>query len=122
MRPALRTLREAPARIDRLDAELQPMRALAAESRELRAAPPVGTAQAAAALQAATARLGAAGQLTLLGDRAMLRLDGVAAPALVAWLDEARATARARPLEAKLARGPAGGYSGTLTVGLGSGQ
>ncbi len=122
VRPALRTVREAPMRIDRLDAELRQMRALAAESRELRALPPVTATQAAAALQAATARLGAAGRLTLLGDRATLTLDGVQAAPLAAWLEEARGTARARPLEAQLARSPRGGYAGTLTVGLGSAQ
>ena len=122
VRPALRTMREAPAQIDRLDAELRRMQTLAAESRLLRAEPPIPPSQAGAALQAATARLGAAGRLALQGDRATLTLDGVQPPALAAWLDEARSTARARPLEAQLTRSPKGGYSGTLAVGLGSGR
>ena len=41
VQPALRTLRSAPAAIDKLDAELQQMQLLATESRALRAAPPV---------------------------------------------------------------------------------
>ena len=122
MRPALRTLREAPVRIDRLDAELRRMQSLAAESRVLRAAPPIPPSQATAALQAATTRLGPAGRLALQGDRATLTLDGVQPPALAAWLEEVRSTAHARPLEAQLTRTPKGGYSGTLAVGLGSGR
>ena len=121
VQPALRTLREAPAQIDRLDAELRRMSALAEESRLLRAAPPVAPAQAALALQAATARLGAAGRLALQGDRATLTLDGVQAPALAAWLEEARSAAHTRPVDAQLTRGPKG-YSGTLAVSLGSGR
>lgn len=122
VRPALRTLREAPVQIDRLDVELRRMQTLAAESRVLRAEPPMPPSQSAAALQAATARLGAAGRLALQGDRAVLTLDDVSPPALAAWLEEARSTARARPLEAQLTRGPKGGYSGTLALGLGSGR
>lgn len=115
VQPALRTLRTAPAQLDQLDAQLQQMQRLAQESRELRAATPVSAAQAAVALKAATERLGAAGKITLLGDRATLTLDGVQAEALRAWLNEARSAARARPVEAQLVRGPKG-YSGNMIV------
>ena len=119
VQPALRTMREAPPRLDRLDAELQQMQRLAAESRTLRATPPVAPSQAGAALQAATARLGAAGRLALLGDRATLTLAGADAQQLQSWLAEARRAARARPIEAQLTRGPQG-WTGTLTVSLGA--
>ncbi len=118
VQPALRTLREAPAELDRLDAQYQQMQRIAAESSALRAAPRVAPAQAAQALRAATDRLGDRGKLLQQGDRATLTLTGVAPEALRAWLNEARSGARARPVEAQLQRGPAG-YSGTLAVALG---
>ena len=120
LQPALRTLREAPAQINSVDAELQAMRALAEETTRLRAAPPVSTNQAVAALNAATERLGAKGRLSLQGDRATLTLSSVDTESLRQWLELARSAARARPVEAQLSRGPSG-YSGTLVVSLGGG-
>ena len=117
VQPALSSLRAAPAQLDRLDAQLQQMQRLAAEGRELRGIAPVSASQAAAALKAATDRLGTAAKITLLGDRATLTLNGVSPEALRAWLSEARNAARARPVEAQLTRGPKG-YSGSLSVNL----
>lgn len=119
LQPAWRTLRAAPAEHDRLDAQQQSMQRLAAEAAALRATPPVAPAQAAAALQAATDRLGGRGRLTLQGDRAVLTLDGAGTGALRDWLAEARSGARARPVEANLTRGAQGGLSGTLVLALG---
>ena len=48
LQPAWRTLRDAPAQLDALDSQLQEMQALAAEARELRAAPALSTAQSSA--------------------------------------------------------------------------
>lgn len=118
LQPALRTLRTAPATLDAAEAQLQAMQHLAAEAGELRATPPVNPEQAAAALQAATARLGEQGRLSLQGDRAVLTLNGVATSALRDWLAEARSGARARPVEASLMRG-AQGFSGTLVLAIG---
>jgi len=118
VQPALRTAREAPAELDRLDAQYQQMQRIAAESGALRAAPRVPPSQAALALRAATDRLGDRAKLLQQGDRATLTLTGVAPEALRGWLNEARSGARARPVEAQLQRGPAG-YSGTLAVTLG---
>jgi len=117
VQPALSSLREAPAQLDRLDAQMQQMQRLAAESRELRSTVPVSSSQAAAALKAATDRLGSAAKITLLGDRATLTLNGASPEALRAWMSEARNAARARPVEAQLTRGPKG-YSGSLSVNL----
>lgn len=119
VQPALRTLKTAPATIDKLDAELQQMQLLATESRALRAAPPVAPAQAASALQAAVARLGAKGKLVLQGERATLTLAGIDGPALRSLLAEVRSTARARPIEAQLVRSRSG-YDGTLVLAIGS--
>lgn len=121
VQPAWRTIARAPAEIDTLDAQLQNMQRLAAETQQLRSAPPVTPGQAAAALKAATERLGDKAKLALQGERAVLTLTGVGTGALRDWLAEARAGARARPLEANLTRAGQG-YSGTLVVAIGSGS
>ena len=118
LQPALRTLARAPSEIDKLDAQWQSMQALAAEARQLRALPPVTPEQAAQALAAATARLGDQGKLALQGERAVLTLKDASTAGLRDWLAEARAGARARPIEANLTRS-AQGFSGTLVLGLG---
>ena len=118
VQPAWRTLREAPARLDVLDAQWQGMQRLALEAAELRAAPPISAAQSAAALKAASERLGAQGKLVLQGERAVLTLTGASTEQLRGWLAEARSGARARPVEATLSRGPQG-YSGTIVVAVG---
>lgn len=118
LQPAIRTLNQAPAELDRLELQLQGMQRLAAEAAELRATPPVNPEQAQAALQAATGRLGDKAKLSLQGDRAVLTLNGAGTEALRSWLAEARSGARARPLEANLLRAGSG-YSGTLVVAIG---
>jgi general secretion pathway protein M len=117
VQPAWRTVREAPAALDRLDVQQQELQRLAAEVRELRGAAPVSAAQASEALKAATSRLGDTGKLALRGDSAVLTLNGASAEGLQGWLNEARSAARARPVELQIQRA-AQGYSGTLTVTL----
>jgi general secretion pathway protein M len=116
--PALRTLGRAPAQIDAADAQLQTMRRLATETRDLRAAAPVTAEQAAAALKSATDRLGDKARLAMQGDRAVLTLNGIGSGALRDWLAEVRSGARARPVEATLSRGTTG-LSGTLVLAVG---
>lgn len=116
--PALRTLKTAPAELERLDLQLQQMQAQAQEVGALRAAPAVPPAQAQAALTASVEHLGPAARLNLTGDRAVVTLDGVAPEMLQGWLGEVRSAARARPVEAQLTRGPKG-YSGSLVLTLG---
>lgn len=118
LQPALATLARAPAERDRLDAELQAMQRLAAETQQLRTLPPVSPEQAQAALKAATERLGDKARLVPQGDRAVLTLNGVGSGALRDWLAEARSGARARALEANLMR-TALGYSGTVVLAVG---
>ncbi|MFT3957424.1 MAG: type II secretion system protein GspM [Piscinibacter sp.] len=120
VQPAWRTLRDTPAQLDALDAQLQQMQRLAAESQSLRGVAAVTQVQAAAALKSATDRLGDKARLSLQGDRATLTLNGVSPEALRGWLLEARSAARVRPTEAQLSRGPQG-FSGTLAVALSSG-
>jgi general secretion pathway protein M len=121
VQPALKTLREASIRLDELQTELQQMQALATEVRELRAAPALSTEQSAAALKAASDRLGTKGRLSIQGERAVLTLNGAGSSQLREWLAEARAGARARPVEAQLTRN-AQGFSGTIVLSLGVGQ
>lgn len=116
--PALRTLKTAPAELEKLELQLQQMQAQAQEARTLRAAPAVPPAQAQAALTASVEHLGPAARMTLSGDRAVVTLNGVAPEMLQGWLGEVRSAARARPVEAQLTRGPKG-YSGSLTLSLG---
>lgn len=120
LRPALGTLRAAPAERDRLEQQLQHMRVLAAEVQQLRDAPALSAPQAAAALRAASERLGPGARLALQGDRAVLTLQGLSATQLLQWLDEVRSAAHARPLEAQLTRG-AQGFSGSIVLALGGG-
>lgn len=120
VQPAWRTLRSAPAQQAQLDAAWQRMQREAAEAQRLRALPPVAPALAAQALQAATARLGDTGKLTLQGERAVLTLDGASGEALAQWLAEVRRGARARAVEASLEAGGEG-YSGRITVAIGGG-
>ena len=117
--PALRTVRESAAQIDELDAQYQQMQRVAAESAALRSASRVSPTDAVAALKSATERLGEHGKLALQGDRATLTLNAVSQPQLRAWLSEVRSGARARPIDSQLQHGPLG-YSGTLSVSLGS--
>lgn len=118
--PAWRTVRDAPAQLDRLEAQLQQMQRQAGEARELRALPALNAAQSAAALRAATEELGAAARLQVIGDRATLTLTGIDGAQLRDWLAEARSAARARPVEANLTRGPQG-FTGSIVVALPSG-
>ncbi|QPF72514.1 type II secretion system protein M [Roseateles sp. DAIF2] len=119
VQPALRILRQTPAQLTQLDAQLQTMQALALETRELRAQPMVPASQARQALQAASEHLGTSARLNVSGDRAVLSLNGVGSEALQSWLAEVRGAARARPVEASLQRGPQG-YSGTIVLALGT--
>ena len=119
VQPAWRTIRQAPAELEKLDLQLQSMRALAEETRQLRAAPSVTPEQATAALKNAADRLGSKAKLSLQGDRAVLTLNALEPGQLVSWLGEVRSGARVKPLEANLTR-VGGGLSGTLVLGLGA--
>ncbi|MGC4061175.1 MAG: type II secretion system protein GspM [Aquabacterium sp.] len=122
IRPAWRTLSETPAQLREVDAQLDEMKRLGDEAQALRQRPPVPPAQSEAALKSATDRLGAAGRLTMQGDRATLTLTKVSGEALASWLEEARGAARVKPLEAGLMQVEPGVYSGTVVVAMGVGS
>ncbi|MGP1691030.1 MAG: type II secretion system protein GspM [Giesbergeria sp.] len=107
--PALRTLREAPARHAELDAQLERVQALAAEAQQLQADASTRPSQAEAqrALQTATTSLGSSVRTTMVGDRATVRLQGLPATTLAPWLAQVRGNARSVPVEAHLTRSTA---------------
>jgi general secretion pathway protein M len=117
IQPAWHTLNTAPQELAALETQLQQLHRLTEESRELRAVAPVSSAQAGAALKAATERLGNKAQLMLQGDRATLMLKGIDTGALREWLSQARSAARIQPTEATLSRS-AQGYSGNIIMNL----
>ena len=117
--PALKTLASAPAQLALLNGQLAVMQNQARETNELRAIPPLQPGQASAALKAAVDRLGDKAKLVLQGDRAVITLTQVGQQALRDCLNEARSTARARPLEATLSKTPQG-FSGNVVLALGA--
>ena len=118
VRPAWRTLDEAPALRAQADAQLLQMQSVAVEARQLRALPPVPQTVAQQVLKAATDDLGGKAKLSLQNDRAVLSVTGATGEDLRKWLIQARGGARARPIEAALTRAGEG-YNGTLTVAIG---
>jgi general secretion pathway protein M len=118
--PAWRTVRDAPAELDRLEVQLQNMQRLSTESRTLKVGPPITVAQAVEPVKAATDRLDGKGTVSIQGDRASLTLTNVSGDALRDWLSEVRSAARARPVDVQLTRTPQG-YSGIVVVTLGAG-
>jgi general secretion pathway protein M len=104
LQPALRTLRTAPDRLAELDGQLQQMQRLAQEAGDLRQLPPISTAEAEAALHAASTRLGPTTRLQTSGDRITVSFTEINPADLQTWLSEVRGAARARVIEATLQR------------------
>ena len=121
VRPAWKTLDDAPALRAQADAQLLQMQAISNEARQLRALPPVPQSVAEQVLKAATDELGGKGKLSVQNDRAILALTGANGEDIRKWLLQARGGARARPIEAMLTR-TGDGYNGTLVVAIGSPQ
>ena len=115
--PALATLRAAPARHKQLDAQLQQMRTLQAQTLQVQA--PMSAVDARRALEASVKPLGTAAQLVVMGERVTVTFNAVAPDALAQWLTQARLNARAVPSEAKLVRNGAGSWDGTVVLNLG---
>jgi general secretion pathway protein M len=118
VRPAVRTLQQAPVQLSEVNATLDDMRRQAEEVKALRQLPAVPPAQAQAALQTATERLGPSAVLSVQADRVVVKLIKVPGGQLAEWLNEVRSSARARPLEANIAETEPGAYSGSITLAL----
>jgi general secretion pathway protein M len=121
VRPAWKTLDEAPALREQADAQLLQMQAISSEAKQLRALPPVPQPVAEQVLKSATDDLGGKAKISMQGDRATLSVTGINGEDLRKWLLQARGGARARPVEATLTRA-GDGYNGTLVVAIGSPQ
>ena len=121
VRPAWKTLDDAPFLRAQADAQLLQMQAISNEAKQLRALPPVPQSVAEQVLKAATDDLGGKGKLAVQNDRAILTVTGANGEDLRKWLIQARGGARARPIEANLTR-VGEGYNGTLVVAIGSPQ
>ena len=121
VRPAWKTLDDAPALRAQADAQLLQMQAISNEARQLRALPPVPQSVAEQVLKAATDELGGKAKLSVQNDRAILSLTGANGEDIRKWLIQARGGARARPIEATLTRA-GDGYNGTLVVAIGTSQ
>lgn len=118
--PALDTLRQAPARHARLDAQLGQMQRMAATAESLRGqsnAQPPGRDEVLRAIETATHGLAGTGKLSVLGDRATLTLSHTPPEALAQWLAQVRINARLFPVDSQLTREPGSpGWSGTLVL------
>ena len=121
VRPAWKTLDEAPALRAQADAQLLQMQAISNEAKQLRALPPVPQSAAEQVLKSATDDLGGKAKISVQGERATLSVTGINGEDLRKWLLQARGGARARPVEATLTRA-GDGYNGTLVVAIGSSQ
>ncbi|MDZ4357374.1 MAG: type II secretion system protein GspM [Variovorax sp.] len=118
--PALGTLRQAPERHARLDAQLAQMQHLAASAEQLRSlnsSPPPGRAATQRARAQYTSQLGGSAQVSAQGDRASVNFRGTTPEALSQWLNQMRVNARLLPVQAQLERqaNPAG-WSGQLVL------
>lgn len=117
--PALAVLRTADAQHAALDQQVGRMRALQQQAKTLQSQPRQGYDESLRQLEEAVRqRLGTTARMTVAGERVTLTLTATPPDALATWLTQARVNARALPSEARLNRGPAGGWDGTIVVTL----
>ena len=104
--PALNQLRQARAAAPALDAQLQSMRAQAAEATSLKAQRSLSYDESLRSLEASVKTLGAAansgGTLSVSDSRASVALRGVSGDALAQFLAQVRSNARLVPSELRL--------------------
>ncbi|TDM05394.1 MAG: general secretion pathway protein GspM [Ideonella sp. MAG2] len=117
LKPTWTVWRELPAKTAKVEDELLQLQLLASDAKDLKGQPAISPAQAQEAIKTATDRLGAHGKLTIAGDRATLTLTDAPPTQWRAWMAEARAGARARPISAQIQRG-ANGLQGQVVVSL----
>lgn len=98
--PALSALRGATEQHRALDAQLQNLRALAAETVDLQAMPSIKAAESLRTLEQLVRQdLGTRGQLATAGDRVTVTFKDIPADTLARWLVQTRKTARVKPVE-----------------------
>jgi len=117
--PPLAVLRTSDAQHTALDTQLQRMRSLQTQAQSLQSQPRMNPDEAARLLESSVRqRLGNTARLVVAGERVTLTLTATPPDALAQWLQQARVNARALPSEARLTRGAAGGWDGTLVLTL----
>lgn len=124
--PAWRSLQQGPARQQVANAQMARVVQLEAQAQALKARPVWSASEAAARLQASSARLATPEllQLSVSAQQANAELRALPADTLAAWLTAAREQAHAVPVTAKLTRETAAGaegadrWSGTLVMRL----
>ncbi len=119
--PALGVLNTAQTQRGALQAQLQQMQNLQAQAKALQTLPKIKSADAARALEALTRQnLGAAAQLSIVGNQATLTLTSATADALAQFLTQARLAANALPSQARLRRstGKPQAWDGTMVLSL----
>jgi general secretion pathway protein M len=115
--PAIKTLRAAPEQHAAADAQLQAMRAQAAQAKDLRGQRAINYDEALRNLEGSVKKtLGTGANLAINDTRANLSLKNVNADALAVWLNQARIDARAVPSEARITRSTPAAASSTSTV------
>jgi general secretion pathway protein M len=116
--PALKVIKAAPAQQLALDAQLQHMKQLQAQAKDLRAVAPLNSADARLALEQSLKSLGTSAQMAVQAERATVTLNNATPDLLAQWLAAARQNARMAPKEAHLKRNDKGGWDGTLVLQL----
>jgi len=117
--PALKTLRQAPARHAALDAQWQRMHTLQAQAQQLQQAPKPRAGEARSALQSSLSQqLGQSAQFSSNGMQATITLTHAPAVALANWLAQVRSMTHATPLQAQLTHSTPAHWNGTLILAL----
>lgn len=103
--PALSTLRATGQQHAAIDSQLQSMRVLANQARDLRANRPLSYEESLRNLESSVKQtLGSGATLAVTDNRASVNLRAVNADALALWLNQARINARVVPSEMRLTR------------------
>jgi general secretion pathway protein M len=116
--PALKVIKSAPAQQLALDGQLQHMKQLQAQAKDLRAVAALTAADARTALEQSLKPLGASAQMGAQAQRVTVTLNNAAPDLLAQWLAAARQNARMAPKEAHLKRNAKGGWDGALVLQL----
>jgi len=116
--PALKVLKTAPAQHQKLDAQLQTMQQLQAQTQNLRAQKTLTANEAKELLTQSLKPLAEHAQMTVQVQRVNISLNQVAPEALSQLLATLRQNARMAPTEAHLQRNPAGTWEGALILQL----
>jgi general secretion pathway protein M len=114
--PALKTLRDMPAQLAKLQDQTQQLKLMQAQAQALQKSPRVQAKDARTLLQkVATENLDNGARLNIEGSRATLTISRVSAESLAQFLALARTQAQALPIEAQLQKFTDAGATKTNT-------